>query len=281
MRELWRTTLNILKGYPALCLPLVGASLASFYLEWLNTIAARRISRWLLTTHSVLGFATPTSGSGGGTMDKGLQLVLPLALAIRVVIFSGYIAAFVLTARAVRDLLKDQRPNWINAASFLRSRIVRVSIFAVTVLVAFGILSTGFSLLFNLQTTVFLRRDFFSSTLIGIAAFIVYAIIAWIMVPISLRLIIDQPSASIHSQTKTQGRIAAIAVAAVSVALTKYVSSVTPSINLTLETLVWPRRLLIWPGITILEDFPLALLWVFLALLAYEDLQMTEIPSPS
>jgi hypothetical protein len=37
----------------------------------------------------------------------------------------------------------------------------------------------------------------------------------------------------------------------------------------------------IWPGLTIAVNLPLALLWVFLGVLAFEDLQLPEIPSPS
>ena len=137
------------------------------------------------------------------------------------------------------------------------------------------------SALMNLHIFSFLRIDLPFLILVGIKFFLLCVCIAWILTPASLRLIADQPSKSVPREKKTQGRIAAIIVAAVTIIISHYISGATPSINFAFEADVLLRRLVIWPAFTILSDLPLGLLWVTLSLLAHEDLQMPEIPSPS
>jgi hypothetical protein len=105
--------------------------------------------------------------------------------------------------------------------------------------------------------------------------------IAWILTPASFRLIADQSSKSILPGKKTQALLAAVIVAAASIVLNHYIAAETPAINFAFEANFWLRNLVIWPAFTILENLPLGLLWVFLGLLVFEDLQLPEISSPS
>jgi hypothetical protein len=210
-----------------------------------------------------------------------MTLALPLSLGIRLLILCMYVAGFILTARLVRDLFQQQRPSLANAVIFLRSKLWQVLFFSGAFFASFILAIIPFAALFNLSALEFLRSHFSFQVLIGIAFFLVCICTAWILIPQSFRLIADRPSEFITSEEKARGRIAAIIVATICIVLYYFISTATPSINFAFQAELWLRNLVIWPVISILCNLPLALLWVFLAQLAYEGLQLPDIPSPS
>ncbi len=237
--------------------------------------------RWLLTNHSVLGFEVQPPDPADAFQRKALLFASPFGLCIRVLIFSAYVAGFLLTARLVRELVQSKQIDWVSALSFLRSRLVRLFLFALALFAVFILILLPASAVLNVSVFAPLRGDLSQTTLITAAAFLTYVVIAWIMIPWSFWLIGDGPSRRVPPRMKKYGRIAAIEVAAIAIVLNYYVSIVTASINLAFEADIWLRKLVIWPSISILEGLPFVLLWVFLAVLAYQDLELPEIPSPS
>jgi hypothetical protein len=282
MLEPLRKTVNLVREHPSLWLPLVCVSLADFYLEWLQKIFVRKVNNWFLTAHSALGFTfqAPHGSSPSYLMRAGL-LTLPTSLGIRVLIFSVYIVGFFLTARMVRALIQEQRPDWASDAILCKARLWRILFFSLKIFVIFIFAAVLAYPFLNLSIFAFLRNNLSFRVLTMGTFFIACIFLAWIFIPLSLKIIADWPSGSIPSATKTQGRIAAIIVALISIALNNYSSAITPLIRFKFEADFWLRNLVIWPGLTIAVNLPLALLWVFLGVLAFEDLQLPEIPSPS
>lgn len=281
MKDPWRKTLELLRAYPALLTTLVGASLANFFLRWFNRIYPRWIFHWAATRHSVLGFETQSPDSWGVIQKKVILLSAPVSLCLSVATVGVYVAGFVLTARLVRDLIQSDQPDWMSALCFVRSRLFRVLGLAIAffVLIALAIyLSSAF---IYLRIFAPFRGDLSPTALLIAAEFLTMVCVAWIMTPFVLRLIRDAPAMPASPEVQMQGRIAAIAVAATSLALTELVESFRPSINFTFEAEVRLRSYLIWPLLSVLLDLPLLFLWVFLALLTYQELQMPEIPIPS
>jgi hypothetical protein len=281
MQDLWRKTVQTLKDFPALLFTSVGASLTSYFLHWFNRIYPRRIFRWLATGHSVLGFETQSPDSWGVIQKKAILLSAPVSLCLNMTIAGAYVAGFVLTSRLVRDLVQGQRPDLPAAFVFLRARILRVILFAAAILVAIGVGTFLTIELLNLQSFAALNVSIWFDTQVTISEVVLGSCIAWVLIPFSLRLIADPRSQHFPRKSKTQGRIAAIAAIVITFALNEFSTSLTPSINSAFATEAWLRRFVIWPGVSALLDLPLLFLWVFLGLLAYQDLQVPEIPSPS
>ena len=263
MLEPLRKTVSLVREHPSLWLPLVCASLADFYLEWLQKIFVRKVNSWFLTAHSALGFTfqAPPGSSPSYLMRAGL-LTLPTSLVIRVLIFCVYVLGFFVTARMVRALIQEQRPDWASDAILCKARLWRILFFSLKIFVIFIFAAVLAYPFLNLSIFAFLRNNLSFRVLTMAAFFIACIFLAWIFIPSSLKIIADWPSGSIPSATKTQGRIAAIIVALISIALNNYSSAITPLIRFKFEADFWLRNLVIWPAFTIAVNLPLALLWV-------------------
>ncbi len=188
MLEPLRKTVNLVREHPSLWLPLVCVSLADFYLEWLQKIFVRKVNNWFLTAHSALGFTfqAPHGSSPSYLMRAGL-LTLPTSLGIRVLIFSVYIVGFFLTARMVRALIQEQRPDWASDAILCKARLWQILFFSLKLFVIFVFAAILTSALFNLSVFAFVR-NYFSFRVVSMAAFFIACIfLAWIFVPSSLK----------------------------------------------------------------------------------------------
>jgi len=281
MRDLWRKTVQAVRDCPALLWVLACVSLLNFYLHRLNEIIPRWVFRWVATRQSVLGFETHIADSAYELQKRALLLAAPMSLSLNIAIASAYVAGFVLTARLVRDKVEGQRPNWPAAFAFLRSRIMRVVLFAIAIFVLIdvgAILAAG---ILNLRASAFLRTNLGFEYELLISSMVGSACIAWIILPLSLRLIVDSSSQTFTRKSKITGRIAAITAVLINLALNELTRNFAPEIIGAFQPATWLRSDVIWPGISILGDLPLFFLWVFLALLVYQVLEMPEIPSPS
>jgi len=278
---LWRKTVNMLREHPALCLPLVCASLLDFYQEWLQKVLAREAVNWFMAAHSVLGFSFPPSERSFELVKRALLFALPLSLGLRLLVFCAYVIGFLLTARMVRAVLLEERPNWTCEAILVRSRLWQVLLFSTKLFVMLILGITLASGLLNLEKLAFLRSDFPFPVLVEGMTLLMFVCVAWILTPASLRLIADRQVQIVQSERKMQARIAAILVGVVIIVLLHFIREATPSIRFRFESDAWLRSFVIWPGITILGDLPQVLLWVFMGLLVHKDLEMAEIPSPS
>jgi hypothetical protein len=279
MRELSIKVWALLRAHPILLLPLACVSVSEYFLEWGQRVAVRKAVAWLTTTHSALEVAVPDGSEIA--IKKALTEMLPFEIAFRVLILCAYFFGFVITARLVRSLIESQRCNLANAKALLREGIIPVLLLSLGLLIAFGILGVLGSAVINLQTFAFLRNGMSFTAMLRIEMCVIGGCLVWIFVPLSLRLISQKPSRPIAPARKLQGRIAAAAAGLALFALSQCIGGITFSINHALEGHSLLSRLVVWPGISVLGALPYAALWVYLAVLVYQDFEFLEIPSPS
>jgi hypothetical protein len=279
MWELSRKTWALLRAHPILLLPLACVSVSEFLLEWAQKVVVRKAVTWLTTTHSALGFENPVGSALA--VKKALTELLPFEVAFRVLILCAYFAGFVLTAGLARSLVGCQRCNWANAMALLRQRIFRVLLLGLALFIGFSLSAIVGSAIINIHKFTFLRNDFSFEILLRVELCVMFACLAWIFVPPSLRLIMQEPKRPITPVRKLQGRMSAVVASLVYVALYAYIRSVTSTVDFALEDHPLLRSLAVWPGLAVLGDLPFALLWIFLAVLVYQDFETPEIPSPS
>ena len=112
-----------------------------------------------------------------------------------------YVGFFV-TARMVRALIQEQRPDWASDAILCKARLWQILFFSLKLFVIFVFAAILTSALFNLSVFAFVR-NYFSFRVVSMAAFFIACIfLAWIFVPSSLKIIADRPSGSIPPATK-------------------------------------------------------------------------------
>jgi uncharacterized membrane protein len=269
MRELWRKTVEVLKAHPSLLFPLVCASLANFCLGWLQKTATHFVIHRFLAGNSVLGFAIPAADATHAYVRQSMLLLLPFSLAVRVLAFCLYVGGFLLTARLVRDAVCGQSLDWRGAAQFLRARLGRIFLFSWVVLLFSALVGVLGSAVFAVQTFLLLHGYLSFMAAARIATFLVAAVLLWIMLPSALRLIADAPEEEIPAHRKLLGRIAGVVAAAMVSVLIACAASLNPHIAVAFENQAILRNCILGPAISIVEDLPLGLLWVFLGVLQF------------
>jgi hypothetical protein len=285
MQKALRKTANLLKSYPALLVPQICVTWLACYLALFRKSATHFVLHRFLIGHSVLGFSIPAPDPTYAYVHKAMIVLAPFSFAIQLLIAVLYVAALFVTVRLVQMLFAQQKLDWKSALRELRIRAWRITGFAFLLLVFFSVLGA---------TTAFFSAELYHSlghllgekisfsTLVSVLLFLVSSLVVWIVMPMALCLIADNQSAEIPTQTKLIARGATIAIIALLLAAGAFLTSITPSINFAL-TYVTPllRSHIVWPLISILGDLPLALLWVFLGVLLFDEPEMVEIPSPS
>jgi hypothetical protein len=278
MQEPLRRTTKLLKTYPALFAPVAVVSWIVFYLEWFQKAATHFVLHHFLIGHSVLGYSVPMPDPTHEYVRRSMMLLLPFSFVLRVLIFSIYVAGFVLTARLVREIYSQQKLGWANAFLALQARSVRV-------VVASAILLGVFSLALGLAGAIVFRalgEKFSFLSIVHGTSIAGGAVIAWIVIPLAFKLIADRWASVIPAQQKLWGRIAAIVIVMINGLLSATLADWTPRINFALADappLVCSH--IVWPLLSILGDLPLGLLWVFLGVLRFDEPETVEIPSPS
>jgi hypothetical protein len=281
MHEALRKTAKLVQDYPLLLAPLAASCWLSYYLEWFLRSATHFMLHHWLMGHSVFGYSVPEADPTHEYVRRGMMLLLPFGLAMRVLIFSVTVAAFVLTARLARLLDSSSRLNWRGALIALRVRLGRVVLISGAVLVLFGATMALSPAIASLEPFAFLRDHYSFMTIVRGTLMVCAAVVAWLLTPFFLKLIADHWADPISPQTKLWSRIAAIAVAFVLILLQAYVTDWTPRINFALEDVPLLRHHIVWPIVSFLMNLPLALLWIFLAVLQNEGPETVEVPGPS
>jgi hypothetical protein len=282
MQEALRKTAKLLKTYPALFAPMAVVGWIVFYLEWFQKAATHFILHQFLIGHSVLGYSVPMPDPTHEYVRRGMMLLLPFSFVLRILIFSIYVAGFVLTTRLVRGVYSQQKLDWVNALLALRARCVRVVVGSAILMGVFVLAFSLVTAIGGLQVSQTLREKFSFMSIVRGESIFVGAVIAWIVIPLCFKLIADRWASVIPAQQKLWGRIAAIVIVIVSGLLSATLADWTPHINFALADappLVCNH--IVWPLISILGDLPLALLWVFLGVLLFDEPETAEIPSPS
>jgi uncharacterized membrane protein YozB (DUF420 family) len=281
MAELWRKCATLIKTDPRVLLPLLCSSLAFFWYERFQRFISHSAVNWLLTRQSVLGFQiVPSDGSSYG-VQRALALVLPFSLMLRLISFAIYTVGFVVTALVVRSLIFNEKLNLGDVFLNLRRKFGRIMLFALALFFSFAFCLVTFVWAVDEALSNALRDQIGSWSVVCAETILVFVLIAWILVPLSLRLIADAQTGKIRRDQKLRGRIAAVFLGIVSFVLYLGIQHATPWINQAFQSETWIRGYLAWPAISMCIDLPMGLLWVFLALIVFEGFEMPEIPSPS
>lgn len=272
----------MVKGYPSLLFPLAVSTFAYFWFEQLQRFLFRTVVNWAATYNSVLGFQTSAQDISNPAVRRALLMFLPFSLILRLLSFSIYVAAFIVTARTVRSIVLSGEPDWGSAVFFLRSRFFRVVLFTLAIFLLSAILISGSASLSGTSTFFEgIRNRIGTINAAKIVTLPVFVVTSWILIPFSYRLVVDGPRRAIPDSQKLFGRIAAIATIVIYILASYLILAATPSINMALQSEIWIRTYFVWPAISILGELPLSLLWIFLGLLFFEDFERPEIPSPS
>lgn len=279
--------MEFLREYPILWLPCVCASLLDYFLNWLQKVIKREAIVALTTSHSVLGGNTSDSDYTYA-WHRALAITAPISLGFLFAIVVAYVAGFVVTACLVREGIGGKRPDLAGAFRSLRTRIGKVLIFSVKLILLFIVLicivaAVFVAILYALpghgaSHSFFGVRGAISVFMLLMSLLVI--VVAWFMVSESIQLIGDLPAEPVPAWIKTSGWHVAIlaAVAGLAINLLTF-----PAISALLKALRPDQGLcdfFIRSAGAIAGGLPLAFLWIALALLAYEA-QIPEIPCPS
>jgi hypothetical protein len=280
MQEALRKTANLLKSYPALLAPQICVTWLACYLVLFRKSATHFVLHRFLIGHSVLGFSIPAPDPTYAYVHKAMIVLAPFSFAIQLLITALYVSALFVTVQLVQILFAQHKLDWKSALLLLRTRVWRITGFAFLLLVFFSVLGAT-AAFFSAKFYQSLGEQFSFSTLVSVLLFLVSSLVVWVVMPMALRLIAGSRSAEIPAQTKLIARLASITSVAVLLAVGAYLTSITPRINFAFNDTPLFRSHIVWPLISILGDLPLALLWVFLGVLLFDEPEMVEIPSPS
>jgi hypothetical protein len=286
MRSLARTTAFLVLRHPILWLPVLLADAASFCLTRGGNLLDRQLTNlllpWLTATHSALSGATEHVYPTPFVLFKLALFTAPLAWAIRFVSFNLYAAAIVATGTLLALLARQAHASLSAAASTIASSINRILVYAWKLLIL-SMLAVFLSapleqlalMLQNLiekATSMSLKSELALEKLdlpTLLCTALIAIIAAWIMAPITLKLL--QPPDSIPTaQQKLRARISALIAVTAWFALDRIVSGLAAPFFQqphTLSSLILAIR-----GIaSLITALPTIPLYIALNLIATED----------
>jgi hypothetical protein len=212
MKELWRKTANLFLNYPILWLPYVCVHLLNASLDLLRHAAVVWIMRWPTTWRSVLGGA-PVQIHSGTAAAKIAWFSGVMEWSIRYLTLFLYAVALVITAALVTMIVRGEQPRLRAALAELRNypkRILGYSFklyFLNLVFAAFvslPALRLSRWVTDSAATTGWSRAANFALTQgQGLVSLILFA---WIMTPITIRLLRGPSAEAPSADEKKLGR---------------------------------------------------------------------------
>ena len=140
MRNLWRTSLSLLRQYPILWIPVIVARVISFNLHWIDDPLRRnvglRLMPWLMHTHahSVLSGSITTGVPDAVVTRKVMALTTPIHFAIAFLGDFALACALIAVAAILHSFATTGRSTVRVAAAPISSSSYRVSIFCLKLL---------------------------------------------------------------------------------------------------------------------------------------------------
>jgi hypothetical protein len=282
MQELVRKTIEVIRSRPILLLPLLGADQTVLYLEVLRRIASKKIMVWSMTTttRSVTGAIIQLPVAPVEARNRALLLLGPIGWTNNFVHIVLFTAAFVVTASLIRGAPAGAPLQWRDAFDTAWKRRAGILFFA---LKFFGAIAAAAALSVALaeldRVTDWLRVAGPWAT--GVWSIAIASLIAWLLAPPALRLVNPALAKPLQAQLKRSARLVCILCGVTSTVL-----------SLALQNLKFPPEVLssfnawFWNyPVPSLESALIALpylpMWIVLALLAFAQEPMIEIPSPS
>jgi hypothetical protein len=286
MRDLWRSTVSLLRQHPILWLPVIVVDITTFYLNWIERLMQHHLTyqlvSWLGQGHSVLSdkpvYVPPTSS----VMMWVALLTAPLSWIAHFLSIVLYTIAMLITAAMLGNETEAEnaRPLLRTAASAVatsRRRILGFSVKLLALFMASAVLAAPLSVLglrlqTFLETTPYLSLKFqlelAKANLLGYAVALPLTIaIAFVITPIALRLL-RSPDSVLAPQETSRARIAAIltvvVVAAIGFFVPRVASSFLQQINTTSSLVVR----LIDTTVSVIIVLPYAFLFIAFYLIA-------------
>jgi hypothetical protein len=286
MRDLWRSTVSLLRQHPILWLPVIVVDITTYFLNWIERLLQNHLTyqfvSWLGQDHSVLSnkpvYAPPTMS----VMMRVALLTAPLPWIARFLSIVLYTTAMLTTAAILGNIAEAEnaRPLLRTAASTVamsRRRILGFSVkllalFMASAVLAASLMVLGLRLQTFLETTpnLFLKfqLELAKLNLLGYAVALPLMIaIAFVITPIALRLL-RTPDSVLALQETRRARIAAIHTVIVVAALGYFVprteSSFLQQINPTSSLVVR----LIDTTVSVFIALPYTVLYTVLYLIA-------------
>lgn len=281
MRELWRGSLELLRRHPVLLLPLACASLSSYSLTSLRKFLWHRIVASLTTSHSVLGGTVPVYDPDYRLIHKAAAISAPIGYSINFAIACGYTLAFFCSAMLVSSTLTDARCDSGGVLKSVRARWKPILIFTLKLFILAELAVPIITIAMLKLLDAAHRRGLLGSQLANVESILAYSLMAWLLIPSAIRLVAKNPKISVPPNLKRTAFYTAVLAEAASLAINLLLPAAATAIARSFGPDEWLWQFVLWPAATIAGDLPLAFLWATLALVAYQDLLMPAIPSPS
>jgi hypothetical protein len=240
MRSLARNTASLVLRNPILWLPVLLADAASFCLKRCGNLLDHQLTNlllpWLTATHSALSGATEHITPTPFVLFKLSLFTAPLAFAILFVGFNFYAAAIVATGALLAFLTRQTRASLSAVVSSVASSFHRILVYAWKLLIlsmlAVFLLAPLEALVLMLQNLI----EKMTSTPLKsqlalekldlpnlLCTALVALLAAWIMAPITLKLL-QPPDSTPNACQKLRARISALIAVAAWFALDRIVS---------------------------------------------------------
>ena len=213
MLNLGRRVSYLFWQHPVLWLPFLCVDFTAYWLHYFQKLWTHQLFLWLLPRESVFSHNPAPYSPGNNWSIIASWITLPVVWTTSFLSTCLYVAAFIVTALFVQNLLLEAAPNHPLALHYLQSKLRQLLLFSLIVLILFPVAEL-------IAATPYLSRDFLLvpySPLIQteILGAIALTAIGFIMAPSALKLIQPPQSEPIPPTAKMQARIfASIAVAA-------------------------------------------------------------------
>ena len=215
MTNLGRRVSYLFWQHPILWLPLLCVDFVAHWLHRLQKLASHQLLVWLLPHESVFSHNPAPLTPGSSLVRDAWWITTPISWGNFLLCLCLYIAAFIVTAHFVQQLLHETGPNLSLSLQFLRPRQRKLFLFSLIIFLLFPVLE-AFSTAPIAARISFIPFDPLTQSLIlGAAAL---TALGFLIAPSALKLIQPSQAEPIPRAAKTQARIfAAIAVAATAI----------------------------------------------------------------
>lgn len=136
MRDLWRSTVSVLRQHPILWIPVAIVEFADFILHWLENIFRQWLIQKLLLRmseeHSVLSNSPIYGAPTQHAINKAIILVVPLGWCVQLLYNLLLTFAIVATAAILQRIAETGTGTLRDAITAIKSSIRRILVFAFT-----------------------------------------------------------------------------------------------------------------------------------------------------
>ncbi|MCL2649347.1 MAG: hypothetical protein FWD61_20525 [Phycisphaerales bacterium] len=268
IKELWWQTFELFVTRPVLWVPCSIAAVLYFVLNRLQKIWNYWLAEFFATQHSVLGGTEPVAEPLKASF-KAMWFISPLGFLKGFVVVCSFVTALFITKELVDMALDKQRLRMIAAARDIMPGCRGILLFSLKYLVAFGagLLFT----IFLMPTSPIMPERFdritTSTEYTHVVILLMFACVAWLLMPSAIRLLRPQSSSKVSIEERTMGTIFAVVASEGSWALGYFVGKVEYSLELNSQWGWWAVSVLN----TIVINLPQVILFIALALLAIQE----------